>query len=220
MGEQWDPPGRLAGWGRDCDDPRTPGAPRGGDLDDVPGACPKEGPAERGVGRDASDTGDLDGDQLAVLVLDVDRRPDPDLAARGRRLVDDDRAVQAIANRPDPGFEQTLVVLRGVVLEVLGQVAERPGRRDRLDDLLAARPLQLGELRLEPLLLGRRHRLRLVARHAAEGTAVTVSRVPAHASSLASRDDLRNVAIVAHVDHGKTTLVDALLWQSGSFRAN
>jgi GTP-binding protein len=43
--------------------------------------------------------------------------------------------------------------------------------------------------------------------------------MPASPGQLATRDDLRNVAIVAHVDHGKTTLVDAMLWQSGAFRA-
>ncbi len=34
---------------------------------------------------------------------------------------------------------------------------------------------------------------------------------------MATRSDLRNLAIIAHVDHGKTTLVDAMLWQSGAF---
>jgi GTP-binding protein len=37
---------------------------------------------------------------------------------------------------------------------------------------------------------------------------------------VAQRDSIRNIAIVAHVDHGKTTLVDAMLHQTGAFRAN
>ena len=35
-----------------------------------------------------------------------------------------------------------------------------------------------------------------------------------------TRDDIRNVAIIAHVDHGKTTLVDAMLRQAGAFSAH
>ncbi len=43
---------------------------------------------------------------------------------------------------------------------------------------------------------------------------------PRAAGGTVVREDLRNIAIIAHVDHGKTTLVDAMLWQSGVFREN
>src|SRR6188508_3098521 len=39
-------------------------------------------------------------------------------------------------------------------------------------------------------------------------------------TSTPRREDIRNIAIIAHVDHGKTTLVDAMLHQSGVFRVN
>src|SRR5206468_11382045 len=49
--------------------------------------------------------------------------------------------------------------------------------------------------------------------------ASTMSR-PAASLALPRRADVRNIAIIAHVDHGKTTLVDAMLRQTGVFRAN
>lgn len=49
---------------------------------------------------------------------------------------------------------------------------------------------------------------------------MTASAEPAASSAVTRRDDIRNIAIIAHVDHGKTSLVDCLIHQSGMFRDN
>ena len=65
----------------------------------------------------------------------------------GSGLGDDLGAVEAGAQCANPRLEQALLVLRCVVLEVLGEVAELAGLGDRLHDLAAARAFELGQLR-------------------------------------------------------------------------
>src|SRR4051794_12042636 len=48
----------------------------------------------------------------------------------------------------------------------------------------------------------------------------TISAAPPAKANIMRRNDVRNIAIIAHVDHGKTTMVDCLLRQSGEFRAS
>src|SRR5205823_11735071 len=102
-----------------------------------------------------------------MLVLELDLRADRDRAALRRLLVHEHRAVETIAQERNSPLEQALVVLRGVVLEVLGEVAEPPGGLDRLDGSRAARAFELGELGLQLRLLSLGQRLGFLAGHRA-----------------------------------------------------
>ena len=90
----------------------------------------------------------------AGVGLDVDDGADADHVAA--TPLDDLRPVEPGAQRADARLEQALLVLGGVVLEVLGEVAELARLLDRLDDLGAARALELLELGAQRLGLLRR----------------------------------------------------------------
>src|SRR5581483_2489266 len=135
----------------DRHDRRLPGALRRLDVDGLADALAEQRRAERGGGRRRAvpaEAGDLDLHPAAGLVLDRDPRADRDHARNAS--LDYLGVLEPGAEDRDLALEQALLVLRGVVLEVLGEVAVTAGGRDRLDDLLAPRPLELRQLGLEP----------------------------------------------------------------------
>ena len=160
------PLGRL-----DRDDLRQPRAAGGADLDGVAFDVPDERAPERRIGRDRS--GPL------TLEISISMRspssssisttePTPTSPALERRLVDEHRVVETRAQRSDARLEQALLVLRGVVLEVLREVAVLARRLDRQDDRLPARALELGELGRERRALARGQLIGLSGRSSPE----------------------------------------------------
>ena len=132
-----------------------------------PTPAPMQRSAERRVGCHAADRRDLDVHRLAVLVLDLHDRADAHVLVAV--VLDRHGMVEAVLEEGDPPLEHSLLVLRGVVLEVLREIAELACALDRLDDLGALRPFELGELRLEGRTLLRSQVLGARSAHAAKG---------------------------------------------------
>ena len=102
---------------------------------------------------------------------------------------------------------------------------ERPRSRVDEEECVARSVSDRGPLiRSEPERRERERRFGFTGDRSAEVHAFShrarIAQPAATLDPMAGQTQIRNVAIVAHVDHGKTTLVDAMLWQSGSFRAN
>src|ERR1035437_9994140 len=148
-GESTTAPGRPAS-PPDRDDAGAPGSALSLDRDLFSDLLAEQSPPDRRVRGDATDARDLDRHLLAVVPLQLDPRADgDDPARRSCNLVDPLRVLEPRAENRDPPLEQSLLVLRRVVLEVLGEVAVAARDRDRLDDRLALRALELCELGLE-----------------------------------------------------------------------
>ena len=147
----------------DGEDPGPPGALRRLDLHLVADSPPEHRPAE-GESGDTPPTLEISICMRSPCSSSISTcAPTPTTSSRG--LGDDDGPVEPVAQHPDPPLEQALLVLRGVVLEVLREIAEAARGRDCLDGLRAARPFQLCEFGLEVLLLRLRELLDLLLGH-------------------------------------------------------
>src|SRR5205823_4363224 len=134
----------------DREDLGPPGAARRVDLDLIARLLAEQRSAGRRLRRDAADARDPYMQALAPLVFELDLRADLD-RVRAADVLDQQDPAEAIAEQRDAPFQQALLVLRRVVLEVLRQIAEAARARDRLDDVRSARTFELGQLGFELL---------------------------------------------------------------------
>src|ERR687893_3016069 len=111
----------------DREEARPPGTARRVDLDFFAQPRSEERTTERRIGGRTADTRDLERQAIALVVLDLDGRPDADPPARGCIVLDENGPIQPITDRPDPMLQESLFVPRGVVLEILRQVTEPSG---------------------------------------------------------------------------------------------
>src|SRR6185312_12072743 len=112
------------------------------------------------------------------------------------------RVVQARAEDRDAPLEQSLLVLRGVVLEVLGEIAVTARGRDRLDDGLALRTLELRELGRQLLVLATSELPSVLIRHSVPAAAGSAA-APAAATATASASERRRLRGAVHGERGE-----------------
>src|SRR5439155_4182660 len=133
-----------------------------------------------------------------------------DLAAERVDIHGRQHALQGADAVAAPSAPTTAVVTPGVTHRPQGTMA----RAGRVSDAGRRR----GAPRLRPSIAAAPRPRDNVARSAAAERGAP--RGTWYDETVQQRDSIRNIAIIAHVDHGKTTLVDAMLWQSGLFREN
>src|SRR5918999_5823771 len=96
----------------DRQDARPPGTARRVDLDFFALPRSEERTTEGRIGGRTADARDLERQAIALIVLDLDGRPDADLPTRGCVVLDENRPIQPITDRPDPMLQKSLFVLR------------------------------------------------------------------------------------------------------------